>query len=391
MMNVALLSGSDSRKSGGLYNSVRCLADSLRKKQVNARILAHHDEFSEQDSKAYDAYAPISYALKGPANFGYSPDIRRVLKEQQPDVIHTQCLWMYLSKVSLSFYQKYRTPHVISPRGMLDPWAVRHSAWKKKLVATWFENKHLHSAACMHALCESEARAIRQYGLTNPIAIIPNGISLPSTDITRDAVEPNWRDQVPAHKKVLLFLGRIHPKKGLASLIEAWSMDQSGMKNWCLVIAGWDEGGHRAALEAQVRTHGLQETILFVGSQLGKDKAASYLHADAFILPSLSEGLPMSVLEAWSYQLPVLITPQCNLPEGFQANAAVCVNPGVEGNGQALQTLEQLSESELLSLGRNGYALVKDKFTWTKVGSQMAEVYEWILTDKKKPDCIILN
>lgn len=390
-MNITLLSGSNSRKSGGLYNSVRCLGNALREKQVDTQILAHSDEFSAQDIEAYAQHPPISYALRGPANFGYSPNMHTILKQQNPDLIHTQCLWMYLSKVSLHFYQKYHTPHIISPRGMLDPWAVQHSAWKKKVVAAWFEKQHLRTAACLHALCQSEAEAMRQYGLTNPIAIIPNGIDIPSSDAIPASTEPAWSNRVPSDKKVLLFLGRIHPKKGLASLIEGWSRSQADIKDWCLVIAGWDENGHRTQLETHVKAKGLEETVLFVGSQLGKDKTASYARADAFVLPSLSEGLPMSVLEAWSYRLPVLMTPQCNLPEGFRANAALSFEPTPEGNRQVLQKLGGLSQNQLSVLGTNGYQLVQEKFTWEKVSEQMAEVYEWVLTGKKKPDCILSN
>ena len=390
-MKITLLSGSDSRKSGGLYTSVRKLAESTWQRGIDVNILAHSDEYSAYDKAAYRSLQPISYALKGPANFGYSPDMHTILKQQNPDLIHTQCLWMYLSKVSLDFYQKYRTPHIISPRGMLDPWAVQNSAWKKKLVATWFEKQHLHTAACLHALCQSEADAMRQYGLINPIAIIPNGIDLPSSDAMQASTEPAWSSSVPSDKKVLLFLGRIHPKKGLLNLIEAWSTSQADVKDWCLVIAGWDENGHRAELEARVKATGIGKTVLFVGSQLGKDKSASYVRADAFILPSLSEGLPMSVLEAWSYRLPVLMTPQCNLPEGFQANAALCFEPTLEGNQQVLQKLGNLSQRHLSELGSSGYQLVQEKFTWDKVSAQMAEVYEWVLAGKEEPDCIMPN
>lgn len=390
-MNVVLLSGSNSRQSGGLYSSVRCLADSLRKKQVNARAIAHNDSFSPQDIQAYGSNKPISYSLKGPANFGYSPNMHRILKGQNPDLIHTQCIWMYLSKVSLTFYRRYQVPHIISPRGMLDPWAIQHSAWKKKLVARWFENEHLRSAACIHALCQPEADAIRQYGLRNPIAIIPNGIDLPVEDVLHSSVKSNWYNRVPKGKKVLLFLGRIHPKKGLTNLIDAWADLRSLMSEWCLVIAGWDENGHRAELEKRIKTKGLEDEILFVGEQLGEDKVDSYLNADTFILPSYSEGLPMSVLEAWSYRLPVLMTPQCNLPEGLQANAAISFNPDHEGNREALSKLVELRQEELDKIGCNGYELVKEKFTWEKVAEQMTEVYSWIINGKDKPDCVKLD
>ncbi|MEK6481641.1 glycosyltransferase [Catalinimonas sp. 4WD22] len=389
-MKVTLLSGSNSRKSGGLYNSVRCLTNSLNQKQVNACILAHNDEFSSEDIKAY-SNPTASYKLVGPTNFGYSTDLHRILRQQKPDIIHTQCLWMYLSKVSLDIYKKHHVPHIISPRGMLDPWAVSNAAWKKKIVATWFENNHLKTSACIHALCQAEANAIREYGLKNPIAIIPNGIDLPPSELTQLNTTPAWKKDIPEDKKVLLFLGRIHPKKGLKFLIEAWASFEEGVKDWCLVIAGWDESGHRSELEAIVKKNQLEKHILFVGSQLRENKTASYLHADAFILPSLSEGLPMSVLEAWSYKLPVLMTPQCNLPEGFHANAAKQFAPDVGGNYLALCWLQKQDVTQLKLLGENGYKLVKEKFTWERIAEQMADVYKWVLTGEHKPLSLIAD
>jgi poly(glycerol-phosphate) alpha-glucosyltransferase len=129
--------------------------------------------------------------------------------------------------------------------------------------------------------------------------------------------------------------------------------------------------------------------VVFLGPQFGDAKTACYQHCDAFILPSFSEGVPMVVLEAWAYSKPVVMTPECNLPEGFTTNAAIRIETDVESIVHGLEQLFQSSSSVLCSLGVNGRALVARKFVWPRIAEQMAGVYEWMLGGGPKPDCVI--
>jgi poly(glycerol-phosphate) alpha-glucosyltransferase len=267
---------------------------------------------------------------------------------------------------------------------MLDSWAIQNSQWKKQIASRLFERKHLQNAACLHALCASEAKSIREYGLTNPVCIIPNGVDLPVGNEIR--LSAPWREQVGTGNNVLLFLGRIHPKKGLQPLIEAWGA--AAPENWHLVIVGWDDGGHETELKRLVQNHGLQSTVHFMGSMYGHEKKAAFSHADAFILPSYSEGLPMAVLEAWSYRLPVLMTPECNIPEGFAKDAAVRIRPDSDSVMRGVQRFAAMPRDERMKIGERGRALVEEKFTWPRVAEQMHSVYEWILGDGTEPSCI---
>jgi poly(glycerol-phosphate) alpha-glucosyltransferase len=191
---------------------------------------------------------------------------------------------------------------------------------------------------------------------------------------------------------VLLFLGRLHPKKGLRDLIAAWAIEQKATDApWTLVIAGWDQGGHRAELEALVSSLNTGSTVFFVGPQHGNDKNAILHRSDAFVLPSLSEGLPMAVLEAWAHRLPVLMTPQCNLPEGFACEAALPMNPDVNAIREALRTLFGMSQSELAQMGARGRSLVEDRFSWDKIATEMSAVYDWVLGGGSAPDCVRLE
>ncbi len=205
---------------------------------------------------------------------------------------------------------------------MLDPWALRNSGWKKRLAAKLFEKANIEGAACLHALNAAEAKAIRDYGFTGPVCVIPNGIEAPPAEEPVPAA-PWWAKANPG-VKTLLYLGRLHPKKSLPNLLSAWSrLDAETRKNWRLVIAGWDEHGHQMGLRRVSSGYHIHDSVTFPGPLFGKDKKDAFWYCDGFVLPSVSEGQPMVVLEAWACGKPVLMTPQCNLPEGFEAGAAV--------------------------------------------------------------------
>ena len=301
-------------------------------------------------------------------------------------------------------------PYIVSPHGMLDAWALANSKWKKRIAGFAYEQRHLRGAACLHALCTSEAESMRAYGLINPIAVIPNGVALPEENPESGKRKPE------SGRKTLLFLGRLHPKKGLENALRAWANFNSqrprvaGREEWQFVIAGWDQGGHEAELKQLCRDLGLAYTecpasefvtkskgretknnspsLFFTGPAFGEQKDQLLRHADAFILPSFSEGLPMSVLEAWAYKLPVLMTDHCNLPEGFSANAAVRIGTSVEDMGTGLRNLIEAPESRLHSLGANGRQLVTQRFTWQRIATQMTAMYQWVLGTAPKPDFV---
>jgi poly(glycerol-phosphate) alpha-glucosyltransferase len=277
---------------------------------------------------------------------------------------------------------------------MLEPWAVRHSGWKKKAAGWLFQDAQLRGAACLRALCPAEVDSFRAYGLRNPVCVVPNGVDLPSPAETAAPRHPRF----PADRKVLLYLGRIHEKKGLVPLLSAWAAARADGSEWVLAIAGWDQGEHEAQLRQQAtelglaftdgRSPSLDASVLFLGPQFGADKEACYASCDAFVLPSFSEGLPMVVLEAWAQAKPVLMTPACNLPEGYIAGAALRVEPTPESIARGLRELFSLSSDDLRAMGRKGQALAESKFDWRKVAEQMASVYAWVLGDGPKPDCV---
>lgn len=388
-MKVGFLTASLSRRAGGVYDATRFLARGLHYMphcQVAAFGLA--DDDTGQDAAGWGDIRTVAAEVRGPRAFGCAPALADKVDAWAPDVLHAHGLWMYPSAVSRAWSRRWRRPYVVSPHGMLDPWAVRNSRWKKKLAAVLYENAHLRGAACIHALCEAEAQAIRAYGLSNPICVIPNGVELP---VEKLAGAPAWASALPAGAKVLLYLGRIHPKKGLRELILGWHLafTQGGVPDeWHLVIAGWDQGGYELELKTLVDGLCIADRIHFVGPQFDDSKRLTYQMADAFALPSFSEGLPMAVLEAWAYGLPVLMTPQCNLPEGFAAGAALKIEPDADSVAGGLTRLFALPQLERMEMGARGRKLAEARFSWPTIAEQMLSVYRWALGQGERPACV---
>lgn len=386
-MRVGFLAASASRQAGGLLWAMAPLARELDNATCRVEVFAGHDHYSEDDLSYWGQVPLHVFDKQGPSSFGYCLGLSNRLQSTHLDLLHTHGLWMFPSVAVSTWGKRTGKPWIVSPHGMLDPWAIENSRLKKRLAGLAYENKHLRGAACLHALCQAEADAIRAYGLTNPIAVIPNGVELP--ELPAECANPGWAVDLPEGAQVLMFLGRLHPKKGLPALLQAWAcVCCSSEPQWILVIAGWDQNGHRAELERIAFDLGIQSSVLFVGPQFGPQKAVSLQRANAFVLPSFSEGLPMAVLEAWAYGLPVLMTPQCNLPEGFAEGAAFAMEPDCASIAIALTALFGLSVESRKQMGESGRQLVEHRFAWPALASTMYEVYQWILGQGDKPSCV---
>ncbi len=379
-VRVEIVTGSVSRLSGGLYYSVRRLAQSLAGREgMRIGVTGLRDPYTAEDLAAWDPLRVKVLAARGPARLGYTPEWGRILAEADPQICHTQYVWAYPSVAVRNWGCGQGRPWVVSARGMLDSWAISHSRWKKRVVWWLFEKKHLHGAACLHALADSEAESMRALGLRNPIAVIPNGV---------DAGERPLGETGNGAGKRLLFLGRLHPKKNLVNLIRAWARVRDGVPaagGWTLVIAGWDDGGHEAELKRMVEESGLSAAVCFAGPLHGEEKQRMLAAVQGFVLPSLSEGLPVAVLEAWAAGLPVLKTRACNLPEGFAAGAAMETGTDEASLAASLGRFVSLGGEDRSVMGRRGRELVAGKFSWNAIAGRFAELYVSLAEGKELP------
>jgi len=382
-MRVGFLVSSVSRKAGGLFQSVRGLAKAIASTNADVQVFGIRDEQSAVDLQEWQ---PLSVQAFRPRVrlWGYSNELVPAMLNADLDILSVHGLWKYCSVGSHRWHRHTGRPYVVHPHGMLEPWAVRNAMWKKRVAALLYENQHLRGAACLRALSEAEAQSIRSYGLTNPICVIPNGVDLPKPNESN----PETR---AVNQKTLLYLGRLHPKKNITNLIRAWNetfkSHRGSGDDWVLAIAGWDQGGY----ESELKRIATGASVVFLGPQFGADKSKCYRDCDAFILPSLSEGLPMAVLEAWSYAKPVLMTPDCNLPEGFEANAALRIGTTPEEIAAGLRVLREMSDNERSEMGNRGHGLVATKFSWPQIGEQMQAVYQWVLSGGAAPESVRLQ
>lgn len=385
-LSIAVVTASLSSRAGGLAASVPAGVNAVTRLGIDAHVFGLRDEHLDVEALPYEDAEVCALPTLPFPEMPFAPALDRALAEVKADILHLQGLWLYPSIAALRWRARTGRPVIISPHGMLDRWALRNSAWKKRLAFALYERRNLSGAACIHALSDAELRSIRALGLDVPVAVIPNGVHLPPTNVRPE--RPSFLEG--DDRRILLFLGRIHPKKGLEETLRAWAhvlQDAPKIKrDWVFVIAGWDDGGHTDRLRRLVNELRLEGSVIFSGAVFGVEKANLLSAASAFILASHSEGLPMAVLEAWAHECPVFMTSACNLPEGFAVGAAIEISH--EPMAMASILASSIADPELGRLGRVGRALVSERFSWDRVGSDFAAVYQWLAKRGPQPDCV---
>ncbi len=385
-MNITFLAGNLGRSSGGIRSTVLPLAREIALRDQSVSVISAGSD----DTIARDL-AParlIALDAAGPKQFRYTPGMQRALEATSAEVVHTHGLWMYTSIVASKWSRRNCKPRVVSTHGMLNEFAMAISSRKKKIALNLYEYRHLRKASCIHALTDAEHDAIREFGLDNPVCVIGNGVDFPSS--ADKSTSAPWHRADTTGKKVLLYLGRLHHIKGLDALIRAWhSARETGAgREWILVVAGWDDDDYEEQLHDLVDQLQLSDSVLFPGAQFGTEKTACFANCDAFVLPSRSEGFPMTVLEAWSFGLPVIMTRQCNVPVGFEREAAIEVDASEESIAAGLERLFTMSREERVEMGNRGRELAGNEFSWSGIAARTLELYRWLTSSGPQPDFV---
>ena len=381
-LRVLTLCSSLSNAAGGIFGVQKSLAMYCQRSGVQVIAAGVEDSRWSSDRHEWQDIDANVFPGSFPRFYRRSTGLAHFANEKGPaiDLVHLHGLWTYPSFLTRRLQTKFKKPSIVSPHGMLEGWALQNSLWKKRLVLWLFERKMLETATCIHALNENELNDIRKLGLKNPVCILPNGVE-------------NRVGCLPLLKKnEVIFIGRLHPKKGLVNLIYAWSkIPEEILKVWHLRIIGWDDGGHERELESLVRTMSLEGSVSMNGPLFGVEKQKVLDEARLFILPSKSEGLPIAVLEAWESGLPVIMTPHCNLDIGFRKGCAIQVDITAESIAEGLLKFFDQTDSEQAEMGRKGKRLVTDSFTWPGIAEQLLSVYLWIVQGDCRPSCVHLD
>ena len=374
-MNIGILTGSLSHESGGLFHSVRGVANQLASDGHRVTVYGIWDSHFQTARSQWEVNRIVALRSTGPRKLGFTFRLRSAIEFGDHDILHVQGLWFYPIYAAYAWSRRTGRPFLISPRGTLDPWALKISATRKRFLLGLFVRKCLEGASAIHALCDEERASILALGINNDIVVIPNGVG--------SYIGGNLpRYNGVTSRRRLLFMGRIHPKKGLAELLDAWAylreINADLFERWQLVVAGWDDGGHLFHLQRQVSLLGLTDYVLFVGAVFGTVKHELLCGADAFVLPSRSEGLPMSALEALAVGLPCFLTAACNMPDAFVCGAAIRIPQEPIEMGRVLaENLENHAVMEAARLASR--QLWQSKYHLAAVTKSFEDVYSRVI------------
>lgn len=289
----------------------------------------------------------------------------------RPDVLHDNGLWLPHNHRLAMLAARRGIPRLVSTRGMLEPWAIRHKGWKKCIAWALYQRRDLARASMLHATAEAEAQTLEGLGLGVPVRTIANGIDLPEA-----------RAAAPRETKVrtALFLGRLYPVKGLPTLVEAWA--RARPQGWRLEIAGPDEAGHRAEIERAITRAGLGAEVSFTGAVDGARKEEAFANAELLVLPSYSESFGMVVGEALAHNIPVLTTLNVPWPMLEARGCGWRVEASAEGLAQGLRTATAADRETLAAMGARGRELIAAEFGWDRIAARFLAACNEIRNDK---------
>jgi glycosyltransferase involved in cell wall biosynthesis len=358
-----------SRSAGGPYFSVSELARAVCEAGHATTVLGVVGERGEweADSRQWQGLEVQAVDRAGAATVARLTSQLRARLESGCSLVHAHGLWDSGSIACRLALPGSEVPFVLSPRGMLEPWALQYHAWKKRLARIAWQDAVLARVSMFHATSDAEARSIRGLGLSQPIAVIPNGVRAPAR------LEAGRRDSGPRR---CVFLSRLHPKKGIPLLLEAW--EAVAPAGWELVIAGYGEPAHVQEVEAAVgRVR--QPGVSLIGELRDAEKWRFLTTADLFVLPSHSENFGIAVAEAIAAGLPVITTTATPWQVLQDQELGWWVPPTGASIATALAEAVSMERSELAARGARAAEHVGRHLSWRAIGERMVACYDWLL------------
>ncbi|MDO9443094.1 MAG: glycosyltransferase [Beijerinckiaceae bacterium] len=295
---------------------------------------------------------------------------------KRADVLHTHGVWLMANIYPAWEAKRTGAPFLISPRGMLSEAAMQFSGLRKKAMWEFMQRSAARQATCFHATSDDEAQDIRKLGLLQPVAVIPNGVDVPEA-----------APRIATARRKLLYLGRLHAKKGLDRLLKSWSTLEATFPDWDLEIIGPSEHGHVDELKSLARTLGLSR-VAFPGPLYADEKRAGYRSAELFVMPTLNENFGMTVAEALAVSVPVVCTKGAPWSGLSEHQCGWWVDGDVEAIAEALRDGMSRPRETLSAMGERGRAWMLRDFSWAAVAQDMIDVYRWQLGSGDRPASI---
>ncbi|MEQ9544777.1 MAG: glycosyltransferase [Marinobacter sp.] len=366
--------------AGPSYSVVRlCKALNTLQQETTLALIgsADNDPFIEPFSRGF-----------GPQRLGCSPSMRRWLNHQvasgSVEIVHNHSLWM-MPNVYPGWATKGKSvPYIVSPRGTLSQWAMGSGSNVKKIFWPLIQKPSIKHAACFHATAYSEYEDIRRMGFKQPIALIPNGIDLPRYHKENRGWSANG-------ERTLLFLGRLHPVKGIDYLLGSWRDLQDEFQDWRLRIVGPEGDGQYLKHLKATTAHYKLKRVVFDGPLYGDGKFDAYRAAELYVLPTHSENFGMTVAEALASGTPAVVSQGAPWQAMERESAGWWPEIGEKPLTEALRKAMASPPEHLRSMGQNGRAWMEEEFAWSGVAKSMLETYQWLLGRGDRPDNVLID
>lgn len=353
------------RTSGGTSSYMQLLAKELGK-LCELYIATSSSDSPVQIENAQIRFIPCSWKERKAMKTAW----RQLLQEIRPDVVHVNCCWLPQCAWAQLWAQEAGYKVVLSPHGMLEPWIMARHYWTRKFPALLlYQKKAIVKADCLHATAESEKENLLKLGYNNKIQIIANGIDVESIMLKKD-----WK-----RKKQILFLSRIHVKKGIDFLLEAAAQLKNELAGYTIHIAGEGDASYIRQLKEKAKQLGIESMVDFCGGVYGEKKWQLFRDADVFVLPTYSENFGIAVAEALASGTPVITTNGTPWEELNTLHCGWYTEVGTTATVNALRQFLQTSEEELETMGKRGRKLMEEKYSTTMVARQMNMLYKKVV------------
>lgn len=350
------------RMAGGISTYMQVLAKPLGT-MAEVHIMTHTSEnpLPMENCKVHDIprYRPFSGVWK--------KAVVDLLDSVRPDIVHVNCCWTPDCAMIQRLAQKRGYKVVLTPHGMLEPWIIKRHYWTRKVPALWlYQKAAVQRADCVQATAESERDNLLKLGYNSNIKVVRLGIDAESIEMKR-----SWKKS-----RQILFLSRVHVKKGINFLIEAADVLRNELKGYKIFVAGEGDADYVEAMKRMICDRGLQDIVQLIGGVYGDEKWRLFQTSDFFVLPTHSENFGLAIAESLASGTPVITTVGTPWSDLNSSEAGAWIEIGTEPLVETLRRFLSLSEDELETMGRNGRKLIETKYSAHVMAEQMMEVYK---------------
>lgn len=350
------------RTWGGTSTYMQVLGKELGK-LAEVHIITHSSENPLPIDNCKMHYVSGYNPLKG----SFKIEVNKLLDVLKPDLVHVNCCWMPACSLVQKMAQKRNIKVVLTPHGMLEPWIIKRHYWTRKVPALLlFQKAAVKKADCLQATAESEKQNLLKLGYNSNIKIVKLGIDAESI-----AMKTSWKKT-----KQLLFLSRVHIKKGINYLIEAADILRDELQGYKILVAGEGDADYVASLKQQIMDKGLQDIIQLIGGVYGDKKWELFQTSDFFVLPTHSENFGLAIAESLASGTPVITTVGTPWNDLNSSNAGAWIEIGTQPLVETLRRFLSLSDEELETMGKNGRKLIETKYSAKVMAEEMMEVYQ---------------